>query len=146
MVTRALIAQRAVDHHEIGRASRGSDLPRRSEADQKLAPGGEQLLGHQHREGRPDDTADNPDPAPGKVECVEFGVIAGPVGEGDRRAALAQLAHEVAIRIENAAGRRLRIAEPFLSPGLSQEGGGGEHRRLRCRFVVEDGGDDHVTL
>ena len=56
-----LVAQRAVDQHEIRRRTHRNDLPGRGHADQQAAAGDEQLLRHQHGERRPHRQPDDAD-------------------------------------------------------------------------------------
>src|ERR1700738_1990156 len=99
MVAGPFIAQRAVDHHEVGRLPRRDNLTRRGQTNQQLASAGEQLFSYKDGEGCTNNPANNSGPVAAKVERVEFRVIAGPTREPLRRPSLSQLAHQVAIRV-----------------------------------------------
>ena len=64
MIAGALVAQRAVDHDEIGRRALRDDLAGRGHADQKAAAGNEELLGEQHGKGGADRAADDAEALP----------------------------------------------------------------------------------
>ncbi|MBN9147113.1 MAG: hypothetical protein ABS35_41675 [Kaistia sp. SCN 65-12] len=61
MITRPLIAQRAVDQAEVASRSDGIDLAGRGNANEQPAARREELLGDQDGEGCSDDAADDPD-------------------------------------------------------------------------------------
>jgi hypothetical protein len=71
-------------------------------------------------------------------------MVAGPIGERRRSAALTQPADEIAIRIEDADGRRLGVAEPFLPSRFPEQRGRGEYRRPRWEFLAKDRDSNHV--
>ena len=129
MVTRPLIAQRAVDDDEIrGRSSR-SNLARRGDAHQNLATAGEQFFGNQDGERRADGAADDPDRLTGQREGVEHGVIAGPVRKRLRLTGLPQPAHDIAVGIQDAERRHIDRCQTLLPPRFPQECCGLENRR-----------------
>jgi len=78
VIAGALVAQRAIDDDEVGRRLGRQDLARRGYAEEEPAAGSEQLLRHQHREGGPDDAADDADLVTIDLEGVEVGMVAGP--------------------------------------------------------------------
>jgi hypothetical protein len=61
-------------------------------------------------EGRADDTAHNADALTGELKDAQFRMVTGPIGKGACRAALAQMAYKIAIRVEDADGRNLDVA------------------------------------
>ena len=113
MVAGPLIAQRAVDHDEVGRLPRRENLTRRGEANHELAPAGKQLLSNKDGEGRTNDPANNSDTVAAEVERIEFGVIARPTCERLCRPGAPQRAHQVAIRVQNADRGTSEVASPF---------------------------------
>lgn len=146
MVTGPLIAQGAVDHDEVGGLSRRNNLTCRGEANEQLAPAGEQLLGYEDGEGCTNDPTNNPDLLRAEVECVEFGVITGPARKWLCRPSLSQPTHQVAVGVQNADGGHRQTIEPLLSPCLAQQGCRSEHGRHGRVLIVEDRRNDHVTL
>jgi hypothetical protein len=109
MVAGPFIAQGPVDHDEVRRRPRRENLTSRGEANHELAPAGEQLLSNKDGEGRTNDPANN-----GEVERVEFSVITRPTRERLCRPSAPQLAHQVAIRVQNADRGHLRSSAPGL--------------------------------
>lgn len=84
-----------------------------------VAPAGKQLLSYKDREGRPNNTANDPDLVPAKVERVEFRMIARPTCEPLCHPSLSQLAYQVTIRVQNADWGHLYSVKPVLSPCLT---------------------------
>ena len=144
VVACALIPQGAVDHHKIGRRAARCDLPCRGQADQEIASAGEQLLGHQDSEGRPNHAANDADAPPAKLERVEVRMIAGPSRKRFRHPGLAQPARQIAIRIKNADRRRGHVGQSLLPPRFAQQRRRGEERFRRRALVVEDGRSSHL--
>ena len=124
----ALVAQRAVDQHEVGCRAGRHDLSRRGDADEQAAAGGEELLGHQHRERGADRTSDDAEELAVLRHRDEIGVVAGPFRQGPGPAGGLQVTHEVAIRIEDADLRHVSRWQGFLPPGFPQQVLGPEHR------------------
>jgi hypothetical protein len=124
MVTGPFIPQGAVYHDEVRGLSRRNNLTCRGEANEQLAPAGEQLLGYKNGEGCTNDPANNPYLLPAEVECVEFGVIAGPARERLCRPSLSQPAHQIAIGVKNADGGHRQSIKPLLSPCFTQQPAG----------------------
>ena len=127
MVASPFIPQGAVDHDEVRRLPRRNNLARRGEANHELASTGKQLLSNKDGEGRTNDPANNPDSVAAEVERVEFGVITRPTCERLCRPSAPQLAHQVAIRVQNADRGHLRSSKPLLSPCLTQQSCRREH-------------------
>jgi hypothetical protein len=75
--------------------------------EQELASAGKQFLSYKDGERCANRPAHNPNPMAIEVECVKFRVVTGPTGEWLRHAALSPLAHQVAIRVQNADGGHL---------------------------------------
>ena len=143
MIARAFVAQRAVDHDEIGRRSGRNDLPGRGEADQDAAAAGEQLFRDKHRKGRADRAADDARRSPAEWKFVQLAVIAGP-GVGELRLAAAlEAAHDIAVRIEDADVRHAGGRQALLPPRLAQQGDRLEYRGCIRVFVGENGRDGH---
>ena len=138
VVTRALVAKRAVDDDEIRRLSGRSDLARRRDAHQQLAAAGEQFFGNQDGERRADGAADDPDRLTGQREGVERGVIAGPIRKRLRLTGLPQPAHDIAVGVQDAERRHIDRRQALLPPRFPQECRGLENRRRRWVFVVAE--------
>jgi hypothetical protein len=121
MMAGALVTQRTIDQHEIGRRSHGLDLSRRGDDNEKPTAGDKQLLGNEHREWCSYSTSDDADGKPGMLGHIHVRVIAGPAGRSVGVAAGAQVAHNVAVGIEGADGRHVLVRQASLPPGLSQQ-------------------------
>ena len=102
MIAGALVAQRAVDHDEIGRLAERRDLAGRGHADEKTAPRREQLLGDQHGKSGADGAADDTEAHRRVLELEQFGVVASPAGRRLSPARAAQGAHDVPVGVEQA--------------------------------------------
>ena len=127
----ALVAQGAVDQHDIGRLAQIGDLPRRRDVDQKPAPRGKKLLGHQHRERRANGTADDAGGAAiAQGEFEQFGMVARPT-RAWRGAVAAEMADQVAVGVQHADRRHVLRWKAALPPGLPQQIFRLEHRRRR---------------
>ena len=139
VVARSFVSERPVDDDEIRRRLRRNNLACRCHTYKQLAARGEELLGDQNREGGADGAADNAIIYPLMFEGMEVGVIAGP----QRRTASAtrreEVAHNVAIRIEDADFRDGAGADALLPPRLPEESVRREDRRRRSVFETEDG-------
>src|ERR1700726_1902134 len=120
MVTRALVAQRAVDQDEIGRRPLLDDLPGRGHADQQPAAGGKQLLGQQHRKGGTYGAADDAEMLAPVLEFVEVGVVTRPPDRAAAPTALGERPDDIAVRVEQADLRYRRARQVFLPPRLPQ--------------------------
>ena len=138
MVAGALVAQRAVDHDEIGRLAERRDLAGRGHADEKPAPRREQLLGDQHGKSGADRAADDAEAHRRVLELEQFGVIAGPArrrcARPERRKARTMSPSGSSRQISGtSAGGRF-----FLSPRLAQQIGRLEHRGGGVILIGED--------
>jgi hypothetical protein len=102
MVACPLIAQPPINDDKIGRLPYRSDLTRRRHAQEKLASGGEKLLGNQHGEGCTNSAADNAVAEPCIIEAVEVCVIAGPMRKTPPMIRGKDIAHHIAVGIEYA--------------------------------------------
>ena len=138
MIAGALVAQRALDHDEIGRGAERRDLARRGHADEKPASRGEQLLGEQHGKRRADRAADDAEAHRRVLELEQLGMVAGPAGRRRRPARPVQRPHDVAVRVEQADLGHLGLRQIFLAPRLAQQVGRLEHRRGRMILVGKD--------
>src|SRR5262249_23714886 len=76
---------------------------------------------------------------PVSTEDLQVGVIAGPAWAKARLPHAMQMAHDVAIRIENANFRNGGRAQLFLAPRLSQQALGREPGRRDIVLAREDG-------
>ncbi len=85
-----------------------------------------------------------PTQCPPSSKGVEFRMIAGPALERLRRAALAQPAHQIAVRIEDTHGRYVYILYSFLPTRFLQQDRRRKDGFRRDMLVVEDGRRDHV--
>src|SRR5262245_42831164 len=146
VIARAFIAQRALDDHEIGRRSGRNDLARRCQAENQAAPAGEQLLLHQHVEGRSHRAADDPRDLLAERQGVELRVIAGPSRERMRLPGATRAADDVAVGVEDADRRNVDGGEPLLPPRLAQQRLRCEHRRRARKLVGEDGRLAHAAF
>ena len=134
MMAGPLVAQRAVDQHEIRRRPHWGDLTGRGYADQQPAAGDEQLLRHQHGERRAHGKAHDADRDPVMLRHIHFGVIAGPAVGRPRPPAGTQRAHDVAVRVECAHRRHRRFRQPALAACLTQQVLRPEYRRRVVRL------------
>src|SRR5262249_9176392 len=138
VIARAFIAQRTVDHDEIRRSLHVSNLPSRRDADEKTTPGGEKLLGDQDGKGGSDRATNDAAFVPLLAKDVQVGVVAGPAVVAAGAFGGAQIAHDVAVRIENTDFRNSDVWELLLPTRLSQQTLGRESRRCLVVFVPKD--------
>ena len=139
MITRPLVAQRAVDQDEVRRRSDGIDLAGRGNADEQSAAGREELLGDQHGERRADGAADDADLADAvEIEGKKLGVVAGPSFMDAAGAGPLEVTDDVTVRIEHADFGHSDERQLPLPARLPQQGFGPEHRG---RLVILDAND-----
>ena len=120
MVTCTLIAQGTLDQDEIRCGSYSADLARRRDADEQPASGNEQLFGYEHREGRTHSAAYDAHLAGTiEVEGEKVGMVAGPPLMGSGCSGTLEMAHNVAIGIEDADSRDSGERQPFLPACLA---------------------------
>jgi hypothetical protein len=145
VVAGALVAERALDQHEVrrGREVR-RDAAGGGDAEQQPAARGEELLGQQHREGGADRPADRADGVADsrRLEAHQLRVVAGPAAVRARAAGLREMGDEVAVGVEQADRRHRLGRQPLLAPGLAQQGFRLEHRRRVVMLVGQQGGGD----
>ena len=89
MVTRAFVAERAVDNHEIRRRLHGEDLTGRGHAHKKTAARCEQFLGDKDRKRGADNAAQDAIFMPAFTKDIEVGVVASPSGVADGQSSVA---------------------------------------------------------
>ena len=105
---------------------------------QKTAAGREKLLGDQDGKCGADRTTHNAVVVPVVTENIQLGVIAGPALVAAGAFCGAQVAHDVAVRIENADFRNGDVREPFLPARLPQQVLGRELGCCLVAFVPKD--------
>src|SRR6516225_6771689 len=101
MVTRALIAQGAVDNNEIGRRPLWNNLARRGDADEEATSGDKQLFREQHGKRGAHGTADDAETLSQMIEFIKISMIACPVLAALRAPGFGERPQDVTVRIEN---------------------------------------------
>ena len=138
VIARPFVAERALDEHEERRAGFGRDEAGRGDRHERLAAGGEQLLGDEHRERCSDGASDDADLRPAGLPPIQLRVEAGPGGSELRASGGDESLDQLAVHVEQAAGRDPVRGQPLLAPGAVEEVTGLEHGSLGG-VVIDDG-------
>src|SRR6185437_9345963 len=145
VVARPLVAKRASDDDKIWRSPGRHDLARGSQTDQQAASAGEKLFRNQYGESGADCPSDDSDLPSGEGEDIELGVVARPAFERPGLTCSAQMAHKIAVWIEQANGGNLDLLDVLLAPRFAHQRCRCENRGHRWVLVFENGGRSHLA-